>query len=159
MGAPAAQQQQNVAVPAAAKPPAPAAAPETQAPSPATTLQWQWPTKGTVVGKFSDPSPITAGIDIAGQKGQPVVASRSGTVVYAGNSVRGYGNLVIIKHDDHFLTAYAHNEALKVKEHDTVKAGQIIATLGDSESDHSKLHFEIRQDGQSIDPQRFLPRS
>lgn len=112
-----------------------------------------------MVGTFSDPSSITAGIDIAGQKGQPVRASRSGTVVYAGSSVRGYGNLVIIKHDDHFLTAYAHNDALKVKEQDAVKAGQIIATLGDTEADRSKLHFEIRQDGQSKDPQQFLPRS
>lgn len=120
---------------------------------------WLWPTKGAVVGHFSDPSTITGGLDIAGQKGQPVVASRSGTVVYAGNSVRGYGNLVIIKHDDHFLSAYAHNDALKVKTNDTVKAGQMIATLGDSEADRPKLHFEIREDSQSKDPQQFLPRS
>ena len=120
---------------------------------------WLWPTKGTVVGHFSDPSAITAGLDIAGQKGQPVVASRSGTVVYAGNSVRGYGNLVIIKHDDHFLSAYAHNDTLKVHTNDTVKAGQMIATMGDSEADRSKLHFEIRQDSQAKDPQQFLPRS
>ena len=120
---------------------------------------WRWPTKGAVVGRFSDPSAITAGVDIAGQKGQPVIASRSGTVVYAGNSVRGYGNLVIIKHDDHFLSAYAHNDTLKVKANESVKAGQTIATLGDTEADRSVLHFEIRQDGQAKDPQQFLPRS
>ena len=130
-----------------------------QAPPQAASTAWLWPTKGTVVGRFSDPSEITAGLDIAGQKGQPVLASRSGTVVYAGNSVRGYGNLVIIKHDDHFLSAYAHNDALKVKTNDTVKAGQIIATMGDTEADRSKLHFEIRQDSQAKDPQQFLPRS
>lgn len=131
--------------------------PESQAQT--TSSTWLWPTKGAIVGHFSDPSTITAGLDIAGQKGQPVVASRSGTVVYAGNSVRGYGNLVIIKHDDHFLSAYAHNDALKVKTNDTVKAGQMIATMGDSEADRAKLHFEIRQDSQSKDPQQFLPRS
>lgn len=120
---------------------------------------WIWPTKGAVVRHFSDPSPITAGVDIAGQKGQIVVASRSGTVVYADNSVRGYGNLVIIKHDAHFLSAYAHNDTLKVKVNETVKAGQAIATLGDTEADRSMLHFEIRQDGQAKDPQQFLPRS
>lgn len=130
-----------------------------QAPPQEASTAWIWPTKGTVVGRFSDPSEITAGLDIAGQKGQPVLASRSGTVVYAGNSVRGYGNLVIIKHDDHFLSAYAHNDALKVKTNDTVKAGQIIATMGDTEADRSKLHFEIRQDSQAKDPQQFLPRS
>lgn len=144
---------ENAAKPAASEAKVPDSSAQT------SSKGWLWPTNGTVVGHFSDPSAITAGLDIAGQKGQPVVASRSGTVVYAGNSVRGYGNLVIIKHDDHFLSAYAHNDTLKVHTNDTVKAGQMIATMGDSEADRSKLHFEIRQDSQAKDPQQFLPRS
>ena len=151
LAAPAAKD--SAATPAVKEAKAPEASPQS------ASTSWLWPTKGTIVGRFSDPSEITAGLDIAGQKGQPVLASRSGTVVYAGNSVRGYGNLVIIKHDDHFLSAYAHNDALKVKTNDTVKAGQIIATMGDTEADRSKLHFEIRQDSQAKDPQQFLPRS
>ena len=162
VAAPGIKQPAALAAPAAKDSAATPAVKEEKAPktSPqSASTSWLWPTKGVVVGRFSDPSEITAGLDIAGQKGQPVLASRSGTVVYAGNSVRGYGNLVIIKHDDHFLSAYAHNDALKVKTNDTVNAGQVIATMGDTEADRSKLHFEIRQDSQAKDPQQFLPRS
>ncbi|WP_052365620.1 peptidoglycan DD-metalloendopeptidase family protein [Halotalea alkalilenta] len=125
--------------------------------SPATRIDWRWPTEGRLVGGFTDRTDITAGIDIAGQKGQPVYAAGPGIVVYAGSGVRGYGNLVIIKHNDQFLSAYAHNAELSVKEDEVVVTGQQIATMGDTEADQVKLHFEIRQDGQPKDPIVFLP--
>ncbi|ANF58953.1 peptidoglycan DD-metalloendopeptidase family protein [Halotalea alkalilenta] len=125
--------------------------------SPATQIDWRWPTEGRLVGRFTDRTDITAGIDIAGQKGQPVYAAGPGIVVYAGSGVRGYGNLVIIKHNDQFLSAYAHNAELSVEEDEVVVTGQQIATMGDTEADQVKLHFEIRQDGQPRDPITFLP--
>ncbi|MCM5704955.1 peptidoglycan DD-metalloendopeptidase family protein [Larsenimonas salina] len=133
------------------------AKPAKQEYSPVKNVQWQWPSKGQIVGTFEDKRNITAGIDIAGQKGQPVTAAGPGIVVYAGSGVRGYGNLVILKHNDHFLSAYAHNDTLKVKENDVVSAGQTIATMGNSDADRVALHFEIRKDGQPQDPMNYLP--
>ncbi|WP_163649169.1 peptidoglycan DD-metalloendopeptidase family protein [Modicisalibacter sp. 'Wilcox'] len=124
---------------------------------PVANIPWQWPTEGKIVGRFSDNSNITAGIDIAGQKGQPVKAAGPGIVVYAGSGVRGYGNLILLKHNDHFLSAYAHNDSLRVKENDVVKAGEVIATMGNSDADGVKLHFEVRKDGQPRDPLDYLP--
>lgn len=125
--------------------------------TPVENVDWQWPVEGQIVGTFADKTNLTAGIDIAGQKGQSVKAAGPGIVVYAGSGVRGYGNLVILKHNDHFLSAYAHNDTLRVKENDVVEAGQVIATMGSSDADAVKLHFEIRQDGQPKDPLQFLP--
>ncbi|WP_456267978.1 peptidoglycan DD-metalloendopeptidase family protein [Kushneria sp. AK178] len=125
--------------------------------TPTTNIDWQWPTEGSVVGSFGDETNLTAGIDIAGQKGQPVKAAGPGIVVYAGDGVRGYGNLIILKHNDHFLSAYAHNDALNVRENDVVRQGETIATMGSTDADSVKLHFEIRQDGQPKDPMQYLP--
>mgnify|MGYP000733480649 CR=1 FL=1 len=125
--------------------------------TPVDEVPWQWPSAGEVVGRFGEGSTITAGIDIAGQKGQPVKAAGPGIVVYAGSGVRGYGNLILLKHNDQFLSAYAHNDTLNVKENDVVEAGQVIATMGDSDAEDVRLHFEVRKDGQPQDPLEFLP--
>jgi len=124
---------------------------------PVENVEWQWPASGQVVGKFDGDSTITPGIDIAGQKGQPVKAAGPGIVVYAGDGVRGYGNLIILKHNDRFLSAYAHNDSLKVKENDVVKAGETIATMGQTDADQVELHFEVRVNGQPQDPLQYLP--
>ena len=124
---------------------------------PVENVPWQWPASGQVVGKFDDDSNITPGIDIAGQKGQPVKAAGPGIVVYAGDGVRGYGNLIILKHNDRFLSAYAHNDSLKVKENDVVEAGETIATMGQTDADQVELHFEVRVNGQPQDPLQYLP--
>jgi lipoprotein NlpD len=125
--------------------------------TPAETIDWQWPIEGDVVSAFGEGQSITAGIDIAGEKGQPVKAAGSGIVVYAGSGVRGYGNLVLLKHNDEFLTAYAHNDSLRVSENDVVKVGETIATMGDSDAEDVRLHFEVRKNGQPQDPLEFLP--
>lgn len=125
--------------------------------TPTDNIKWQWPTEGKIVGDFGDKTNLTAGIDIGGQKGQPVKAAGPGIVVYAGNGVRGYGNLIILKHNDHFLSAYAHNDTLNVEENDVVRQGETIATMGSTDADSVKLHFEIRQDGQPKDPLNYLP--
>ncbi|MGQ7243379.1 peptidoglycan DD-metalloendopeptidase family protein [Salinicola sp. V024] len=124
---------------------------------PVENVPWQWPTSGQVVGKFDGDSNITPGIDIAGQKGQPVKAAGPGIVVYAGDGVRGYGNLIILKHNDRFLSAYAHNDSLKVKENDVVETGETIATMGQTDADQVELHFEVRVNGQPQDPLKYLP--
>ncbi|OYY48263.1 MAG: peptidase, partial [Polaromonas sp. 39-63-203] len=97
------------------------------------------------------------GLDIAGKPGDAVVASADGRVVYAGAGLRGYGNLIILKHNNTFLTAYAHNQKLLVKEDQTVKKGQKIAEMGNSDADRVKLHFEIRRQGKPVDPAKYLP--
>lgn len=125
---------------------------------PVENVPWQWPTSGQIVGQFDDDSNITPGIDIAGQKGQPVKAAGPGIVVYAGDGVRGYGNLIILKHNDRFLSAYAHNDALRVKENDVVEAGETIATMGQTDADQVELHFEVRVNGQPQDPLQYLPK-
>lgn len=125
---------------------------------PNSSIAWQWPAQGRVISSFSAAEGGNKGIDIAGAKGQPVKAAAAGRVVYAGNALQGYGNLIIIKHNDDFLSAYAHNDSIKVDEQDTVKAGQTIATLGSTGTNSNKLHFEIRYQGKSVDPTRYLPR-
>lgn len=121
-------------------------------------LQWRWPTEGTIVSTYSDSSPGRKGIDIAGRSGQNVIAAASGKVVYSGNGLPRYGNLLIIKHNDVYLSAYAHNHSLLVKEGEIVKGGQRIATLGRTGSQRDQLHFEIRRNGKPVDPMRFLPK-
>ncbi|MDR5858833.1 peptidoglycan DD-metalloendopeptidase family protein [Halomonas eurihalina] len=125
--------------------------------TPADKVAWQWPTDGGVVGNYGEGDSITAGIDIDGQKGQPVKAAGPGIVVYAGSGVRGYGNLILLKHNDEYLSAYAHNDTLRVKENDVVQAGEVIATMGDSDAQDVRLHFEVRKDGQPQDPLEYLP--
>ncbi len=119
-------------------------------------LSWVWPATGKVVTGFSDAANLK-GIDIAGKAGQPVVASAAGKVVYAGTGLRGYGKLVIVKHNATFLSAYAHNQEILVREGQQVAKGQKIAEMGSTDSDQVKLHFEIRQRGKPVDPLRYLP--
>lgn len=118
-------------------------------------IEWGIPTKGKVIGEFSE-SASRKGVDIAGSKGQAVVASAAGKVVYSGSGLRGYGKLVIIKHNKTFLSAYAHNEQILVKEGQAVVKGQKIAEMGSTDSDQVKLHFEIRKFGKPVDPAKFL---
>lgn len=120
-------------------------------------LVWQWPVTGTLLATFSGPQSLNTGIDIGAKKGEPVFAASEGTVVYAGDGLRGYGNLLILKHSDNYLSAYAHNQRLVVAEGDSVKAGQKIAEIGSSGTNNDKLHFEIRHDGKPVDPLRYLP--
>jgi lipoprotein YgeR len=115
-----------------------------------------WPASGQVIQGFGVGD--NKGIDIAGTDGAPVVAAAAGTVVYAGDRLRGYGMLLIVKHNADFLTAYAHNRTLLVHEGDTVKQGQKIAEMGNTDADRMMLHFELRYRGTSIDPSRYLPR-
>ncbi len=118
-------------------------------------INWQWPAAGPVVGGFDETR--TKGLSIAGKAGDPVVAAAEGKVVYAGSGLRGYGNLVIIKHNNTYLTAYAHNQALLVKEEQSVKRGQKIAEMGATDAERVQLHFEIRKQGKPIDPAKLLP--
>lgn len=136
-------------------PPAPAPAP--QATGPDDDIPWGWPTGGaaTVLAGFDEQK--NKGIDIAGRAGEPVVAAADGRVVYAGAGLRGYGNLVILKHNNTYLTAYAHNQSLLVKEDQNVRKGQKIAEMGSTDTDRVKLHFEIRRQGKPVDPTRYLP--
>lgn len=119
-------------------------------------IAWAWPAQGRLINSFSA-NGLDKGIDIAGQLGAPVVAAASGKVVYAGSGLRGYGALIIIKHNDEFLSAYAHNQKLLVQEGQSVKVGQIIARMGDTEAKCVMLHFEIRKAGKPVDPQSYLP--
>jgi lipoprotein NlpD len=156
--------------PAASAPPAPAAAATPAAPppppaQPATQpagtrdpeddLGWAWPAAGAVVTPFDEQR--SKGLAIGGKAGDPVLAAADGRVVYAGSGLRGYGNLVIVKHNNTYLTAYAHNQALLVKEDQLVRRGQKIAEMGSSDADRVQLHFEIRRQGKPVDPARLLP--
>lgn len=123
-----------------------------------SAIKWQWPATGQIISGFSSSEGGNKGLDIAGSKGQDVRAAAAGKVVYAGNALQGYGNLIIIKHTDDFLSAYAHNNTIEVDEQDTVKAGEKIATLGSTGTNINKLHFEIRYKGKSVDPTRYLPK-
>lgn len=118
-------------------------------------LAFAWPASGPVVGHFDEVR--NKGLDISGQAGDPVVAAADGQVVYAGSGLRGYGNLIILKHNNTFLTAYAHNQTLSVKEDQQVRKGQKIAEMGKTDADRVKLHFEIRRQGKPVDPAKFLP--
>lgn len=139
--------------PAAAPAPAPTSA---SAPSANDEgLGFAWPATGTVVAGFDEAK--NKGLDIAGKAGDPVLAAADGQVVYAGAGLRGYGNLIILKHNNTFLTAYAHNQALLVKEDQKVRKGQKIAEMGKTDADRVKLHFEIRRQGKPVDPAKYLP--
>ncbi|MEY3543467.1 MAG: hypothetical protein RIQ29_875 [Pseudomonadota bacterium] len=138
---------------AASANPAPNAATAAK-PVAAENIALSWPGRGQVITQFSDPG--YKGIAISGVEGDPVSAAGDGRVVYSGNGLRGYGNLVIVKHDGDFLTAYAHNKSILVSEGQTVKRGQKIAELGKTDSDIPKLHFEVRRSGKPVDPLKFL---
>lgn len=118
------------------------------------SISFQWPARGNVLATFDEAK--NKGLDIGGKVGDPVYAAADGKVVYAGSGLRGYGNLVILKHDNTFLTAYAHNQTLLVKEDQVIKKGQPIAEMGNSDSDQVKLHFEIRRQGKPVDPSKYL---
>jgi lipoprotein NlpD len=125
---------------------------------PSKVKKWVWPVHGIVIETFKAEGAVNKGIDIKAPKGTTVVSAADGKVVYTGNALRGYGNLIIVKHSETYLSAYAHNDSIAVKERDWVKAGQTIATVGDSDADTYKLHFEVRYRGKSLDPLRFLPK-
>lgn len=153
---PAAATPVTPATPAPAVPVAPSPAPAPGASSASTADEgWQWPADGTLIGRFGGAG--GKGIDIAGARNTPVRAVAAGKVVYSGSGLRGYGRLLIIKHAGEFLSAYAHNEAILVKEGDIVEAGQKIALMGDSDADRVKLHLEIRRYGKPLDPLSYLP--
>jgi lipoprotein YgeR len=135
----------NITTPKPTPPPAPVA----------PAIELAWPSKGTVLQRYNGTS--NKGIDIVGAAGSPIFAAASGKVAYAGNGIRSYGNLLIIKHDKDYLTAYAHNQRILVKEGDNVKQGQNVAEMGSSGSDKVKLHFELRFKGKAINPSPFLP--
>ena len=125
---------------------------------PATSkLAWRWPAEGSVVATYAGGDPTRQGIDIAGKAGQPVRAAADGVVVYSGSGLVGYGELVIVKHDDQWLSAYGHNRARLVNEGQLVKAGQQIAEMGRSGASRDMLHFEIRYNGKPVNPQQYLP--
>lgn len=143
-----------------AEPPAtPAPAPVAAGPSRNVAgLDWRWPASGAVLNTFVASDPTRQGIDIGGRRGSPVQAAADGIVVYSGNGLVGYGELVIVKHSDTYLSAYGHNDKRLVQEGDRVRAGQDIATMGSSGTSRTGLHFEIRKRGQPIDPLGFLPK-
>ncbi len=137
---------------------APAASASTAAPAAAAgedEVAFVWPGNGAVIAGFDEAK--NKGLDLGGKAGDPVVAAADGRVVYAGAGLRGYGNLVILKHNNTYLTAYAHNQTLLVKEDQTVRKGQKIAEMGNSDADRVKLHFEIRRQGKPVDPAKYLP--
>ena len=150
----------NRAATTSASPPPAAGAP---APSPAAPAiagaedapAFVWPAQGTVLAGFDEAR--NKGLDLQGKAGDPVLAAAEGRVVYAGSGLRGYGNLIILKHNNTYLTAYAHNQSLLVKEDQEVQRGQKIAEMGNSDADQVKLHFEIRRQGKPVDPARLLP--
>ncbi|TQV84603.1 peptidoglycan DD-metalloendopeptidase family protein [Exilibacterium tricleocarpae] len=134
-------------------------APVVPAPQPSNNqLRWRWPVQGKILQRFSPNNGLNKGIDIVGNLGQPVLSAAPGMVVYAGNGVRGYGNLLIVKHNQRYLSAYAHSRRILVREGDRVKAGQKIAEIGSSGTDRNKLHFEIRRNGKPVDPLKYLPK-
>ena len=150
-------------LPAIAASAAVAAKPASSAPAAAVTagsgseddIAWIWPTNGTVLAGFDEVK--NKGLDIGGANGDPVVAAADGRVVYVGAGLRGYGNLIILKHNNTYLTAYAHNKTLLIKEDQSVRKGQKIAEMGNSDADRVKLHFEVRRQGKPVDPAKYLP--
>jgi lipoprotein NlpD len=154
--APAPAPAKAASAPPAAATPAPVATPATaNAAGGEDDLGWIWPGNGAVLAGFDEVK--NKGLDIGGAAGDAVVAAAEGRVVYAGSGLRGYGNLVILKHNNTYLTAYAHNQTLLVKEDQTVKKGQKIAEMGSSDADRVKLHFEVRRQGKPVDPAKYLP--
>ena len=164
-----------IAAPAAVSPAAPSAAGAPLSPLPPVTplsplpplppatsptaseedIPWMWPSSGALIAGYDEVK--SKGLKIAGKLGDPVYASADGRVVYAGSGLRGYGNLVILKHNETYLTAYAHNQTLLVKEDQTVRKGQRIADMGSSDADKVMLHFEVRRNGKPVDPAKYLP--
>src|SRR5581483_2163923 len=140
-----------------AKPDAPKQAAEPSKQPPEAAAEFIWPVKGKVIAGFSEPR--SKGIDIDGKLGEPVVAAAAGRVTYIGSGIPGLGKLVVIKHDNGFITVYAHNREILVKEQQTVARGQRIAELGSTDSDRPKLHFQIRKGASPVDPLRYLPGS
>lgn len=143
---------------ATSEPVAPAAAPVSAASKPVLAeddIHWIWPANGTILAGFDDVK--NKGVDIGGKAGEPVLAAADGRVVYVGAGLRGYGNLIILKHNNVYLTAYAHNQTLLVKEDQSVLKGQKIAEMGNSDADRVKLHFEVRRQGKPVDPTKYLP--
>jgi len=120
--------------------------------------EWQWPAKGKIIRNFSSAKQGNKGIDIAGRRGDSVKATADGKVVYAGDALQGYGQLVIVKHNDDYLSAYAHNDRILVKEQQVVKAGQVIARMGNTDAERVMLHFEVRFRGKSVNPMKYLPK-
>ncbi|SEA47883.1 peptidoglycan DD-metalloendopeptidase family protein [Variovorax sp. YR216] len=148
----------NATTNGAAKPPMPVTAsptPPAAAASGDEDVGWIWPAQGTLIAGFDEAK--NKGLDISGKAGDSVLAAADGRVVYAGAGLRGYGNLIILKHNNTYLTAYAHNRTLLVKEDQSVQKGQKIAEMGNSDADRVKLHFEIRRQGKPVDPARYLP--
>jgi lipoprotein NlpD len=145
----------------ASAPTVPTASKATNAAAPAApdsaeeALLFKWPARGNLLAGFDEVK--NKGLDIAGKAGDPVLAAADGRVVYAGSGLRGYGNLIILKHNNTYLTAYAHNQTLLVKEDQVIKQGQKIAEMGNSDADQVKLHFEIRRQGKPVDPAKYLP--
>ena len=158
--------EQNLAALSRPEPPKPEVKPEVK-PEPATAkpapdrdpeaIEFAWPARGKLLAGFAEPS--NKGLDIAGKPGDPVLAAASGRVMYTGTGIRGYGKLIVIKHDNNFNSVYAHNREILVKEGQNVTRGQRIAELGDTDADAPKLHFEIRKSGKPVDPARYLPPS
>lgn len=153
----------RVTTPSAAASPMPAASAPTQPVTPVTpaapsaaedAISFQWPARGNLISGFDESK--NKGLDIGGKVGDPVLAAADGRVVYAGAGLRGYGNLIILKHNNTYLTAYAHNQTLLVKEDQVIKRGQKIAEMGNSDADQVKLHFEIRRQGKPVDPAKYL---
>lgn len=122
------------------------------------TPSWRWPANGRLISHYSTTKPVNKGIDIAGSMGDSIFAATDGTVVYAGQGLRGYGNLVIVKHNDTYLSAYAHANRILVSEQEKVTVGQKIAEIGSTGTDKVMLHFEIRQNGKPVDPLQYLPK-
>jgi len=120
--------------------------------------EWQWPANGKVIARFSTAQQGNKGIDIAGRRGDKVKAAADGKVVYAGSALRGYGQLIIVKHNDDYLSAYAHNDKILVKEKQLVKTGDVIASMGDTDAQRVMLHFEVRFRGKSVNPMKYLPK-
>lgn len=147
-----------VPAPARSKIQTPAKSEKPMKTAPIFEQKWQWPAKGPLIATFSSNGGLNKGIDIRGKLGEPVHAAAAGIVVYSGSGLRGYGKLLIVKHSDKFLSAYAHNRRLLVNEGEKVKGGDKIAEMGSTGTDSVKLHFEIRFDGTPVDPMRYLPR-
>ena len=151
---PAADKPASQAAAAASAPAAPASS-AAPAVSPEDDIAWIWPSSGPVLAGFDEVK--NKGLDIGGAAGDPVLAAADGRVVYVGAGLRGYGNLIILKHNNTYLTAYAHNQTLLIKEDQTVRKGQKIAEMGSSDADRVKLHFEVRRQGKPVDPSKYLP--
>lgn len=125
---------------------------------PTKIRKWLYPSKGSLIEGYSSKENGNNGLDFGGKAGDPIIAAADGKVVYAGGALRGYGNLIIVKHNNDYLSAYAHNQTLLVKEQEWVKAGQVIAKMGRSGTDRVKLHFEIRFRGRAVNPKKYLPK-